>query len=80
MLRGTGLRAEGLAAAVTRCSPANANNTVRLTLRAGTTGRLRLLLQLAHMQRRPALALFLGWTGAGQAAGEQPLALGGADT
>lgn len=78
LLAVAGRRVEGFSAAVNAALAPQRDNTVRLTLRALTPGRLLLSFQpaLLHVQQVPALAVPLAWTGAGQAAGERALSLG----
>lgn len=78
LLPGAGLRADGLAAAVNPLLASGTDNTVRLTLKAGTAGQLRLPFQPAvlHVLRVASLTLPLGWAGTGQAVGQQVLSLG----
>jgi hypothetical protein len=77
LLPGAGLRAEGLAAAVNAALLPGADNVLRLTLKAGTPGKLRLAFQpvALHVLRQAEGVLPVGWTGTGQAVGVQRLGL-----
>ena len=77
LLPAAGLRVPALSAAVNAALVADADNVLRLLLKAGTPGKLRLSFQpvAQHVLRRPELELPLGWAASGQAVGVQGLGL-----